>query len=359
MKYLLLLINPGSTSTKFGVYSTKEGKCLFEHEILHDKSKLEEFSHLIDQKEYRKQLILSVIGAEGFKKEEFQAVVGRGGLLKPGEGGVYMITHPMLEDLETCKYGTHASNLGAIIAHEVASSWNVTSFIADCVSVDEFEPFAHVSGIKGVNRKARAHVLNLRQVAHMTAAELEMDIDDTHLIGVHLGGGITVSAMRSGKFIDVNNALLGEGPFSPERTGTFPVEDVIDMAFSGKYTKKQLRKFFTKKAGLYSYLGTSDFREILKMIENGNEEAKFYVDAFAYRIAKSIGEMVTVFSGKIDGIFFTGGIARSELLINLVKERVSFLGRIFVFPGQFEMFALGKNIEMALNGTKKIKEYEQ
>ncbi|MCD6580006.1 butyrate kinase [bacterium] len=358
MKDLILIINPGSTSTKVAIYSMKEEKCMVENEINHGKKELSQFPKLMDQRSFRKKHILNFVKNNNIELNDFSCVIGRGGLLHPIEGGIYEVNDKLLEDLTEEKYGSHASNLGAILAYEIASPLGKRSFIAEPVTVDEFEPLAYVTGFKGLVRKCRAHVLNMRQVARRLSDKLGLDLSKSRFIGVHLGGGITIAAMKDGKFIDVNNALLGEGPFSPERTGTLPVEDVINMSYSGKYTKNELKKLLTKKGGLYSYLGTTNFLEILKRIEDGDEEAKFYVEAFAYRIAKTIGEMATVLYGKIDGIFVTGGIARSAYLMDLIKERVNFIGKIFIFPGQFEMFALGRNAHFAMAGKKKVKYYE-
>ena len=358
MKDLILIINPGSTSTKIAIYSMKAEKCIKEDEINHNKEQMSQFKHLMDQKSFRKEHILNFLKKNGIVLDEFACVIGRGGLLHPIEGGIYDVNDRLLEDLSSEKYGSHASNLGGILARDIASEIDVKSFIADPVTVDEFEPLAYVSGYKGIKRKCRAHVLNMRQVARQVAEKLNKNLSKTDLVGVHIGGGITVAAMRGGKFIDVNNALLGEGPFSPERTGTLPVEDVINMSYSGKYTKDELKKLFAKKGGLFSYLGTTNFLEILERIKKGDEEAKFYVEAFAYRIAKTIGEMATVLKGKLDGIFLTGGIARSDYLVKLIRERVEFIAPIYLFPGQFEMYALGRNAHFAMIGKKNVKHYE-
>ncbi len=358
MRDLILIVNPGSTSTKFGVYSMGKSTCVFEKEIDHPKEELEKFDGLIAQKSFRKDLVLESVKKNGYALDDVAAVVGRGGLLNPKEGGVYRVSEAMLNDLSSFKYGVHASNLGAIIANEIALELKVDSFIADPVTVKEFEPYAYVTGLKGTVRKCRAHVLNLRQVGRMLAEKIGKPFTATAFIGVHLGGGLTVAALRNGRFIDVNNALLGEGPFSPERTGTMPSEDIIDMSFSGQYTKEELKKLLTKKAGLISYLGTSDFREIQKRYEAGDEDAKFYTGAFAYRIAKTIGEMATVFSGKVDGIYITGGIARAKFLMDMITERVSFIAPVHLFPGQYEMTALGRNVHMALKKEIPINEYD-
>ncbi len=358
MNDLILIINPGSTSTKIAIYSMKEEKCIIENEIKHDKEKLSQFNTLMDQKSFRREHILEFLHNNKIDTHKLTCVIGRGGLLHPIEGGIYDVNNKLYEDLTKEKYGSHASNLGGILAKDIGDELGLKSFIADPVTVDEFEPLAYVTGFKGFVRKCRAHILNMRQVARQLADKLNMEISETSFVGVHLGGGITIAAVKGGKFIDVNNALLGEGPFSPERTGTLPVEDVINISYSGKYTKSELKKLFAKKGGLYSYLGTTDFLSILKKIDDGDHDAKFYVDAFAYRIAKTIGEMATVLFGKIDGIFLTGGIARSEYLVNLIKARVEFMGKVYLFPGQFEMYALGRNAHFAMLGKKKVKHYE-
>ncbi len=358
MKELLLIINPGSTSTKCAVYSMKNSKIVFEEELKHNREELETFGKLIDQTKFRKKLILNIILKNGYSSKDFAAIVGRGGLVHPCEGGAYKVNEKMIAELSECRYGTHASNLGAIISNKIGKEWSIDAFIVDPVTVDEFNPLAYVSGFKGIERKSRSHALNIRQVARLVADKIGKKFEEINFIGLHIGGGISVVAIEKAKFIDTNNALLGDGPFSSERAGTLPLEGIIDMAYSGKYTKEQLRKILSKKAGLFSYLGTSNFLEILDRIKSGDEGAKFIVDAFAYRIAKTIGEMATVLKGKIDAIFFTGGIARSEYIINILKERISFIAKTYVISGQYEMTALGRNIEMVLNGLQEIKKYE-
>ncbi|NMA73347.1 MAG: butyrate kinase [Bacteroidales bacterium] len=352
----ILVINPGSTSTKIAVYKNRE--FVFESTIIHTVEQLSEFKQTIDQLEYRKQII-----CDELKKNviplSFNAIIARGGLIKPIPGGVYYINDKMKLDVLT-PMRHHASNLGCLIASEIAEKQEIPcpAFIADPGVVDERQDLAKVTGLPLLPKIAISHVLNQRAIGRQYAREQQKEYDSLNLIIIHLGGGISIGVHQQGKIIDVNNALDGDGPFSPERAGTLPSGALIDLCFSGKYTQEELKKKIAGQAGLVAYLNTTDLRIILKRIETGDKKAQFIVEAMVYNIAKYIGAVATVLKGEIDAILLTGGMANSEYVINLLTDRISFLAPIAVYPGEKEMEALALNALAVLNGRFKAKEYK-
>ncbi len=352
----ILVINPGSTSTKIAVYENRE--VVFESTIIHTVEQLSEFKQTIDQLEYRKQII-----CDELKKNviplSFNAIIARGGLIKPIPGGVYYINDKMKLDVLT-PMRHHASNLGCLIASEIAEKQEnpCPAFIADPGVVDERQDLAKVTGLPLLPKIAISHVLNQRAIGRQYAREQQKEYDSLNLIIIHLGGGISIGVHQQGKIIDVNNALDGDGPFSPERAGTLPSGALIDLCFSGKYTQEELKKKIAGQAGLVAYLNTTDLRIILKRIETGDKKAQFIVEAMVYNIAKYIGAAATVLKGEIDAILLTGGMANSEYVINLLIDRISFLAPIAVYPGEKEMEALALNALAVLNGRFKAKEYK-
>jgi butyrate kinase len=354
----ILVINPGSTSTKYGIFSIQENKFIIDEEVMHDKEELAKFKIVTEQDEYRENLILNSIKEKGIELENNLAGIAcRGGLLHPLEGGTYAINESMLNDLRTCKWAEHASNLAAIIGDRIAKIFGTDAYIVDSVSTDEFEPVARISGHPKIERICRAHVLNLRAVARKAAQEIDKELAQTNFVGIHMGGGITVAALKKGKFVDVNNALLGEGPFSPERAGTLPLGSVIDMCFSGEFDQKSIKKEFTKKSGLVGYLGTNDIRKIEEMVNSGDEKTKLIFDAFIYQISKWAAAMAAVMNGQIDGVILTGGVSKSEMVTSQLKTRIGFLGRIFIYSGQYEMLALAQGVLRIIKGEEKPKVY--
>ena len=353
-KYVLV-INPGSTSTKVALYDQEfEVKS---NKLEHSQDELAKYNSVLDQYEYRLNLINNWLKKENIQTSSLKAVVGRGGLLRPIPGGTYLVTDKMLEDLRLGIGGEHAANLGGILARGIADKENINSYIVDPVSVYEFEEVARISGLNLIERKSLIHALNIKAVSHRRAEELNKDLDELNLIVAHLGGGISVAPLEKGRMIDVNNASE-MGPFSPERTGSLPVGDLIRMCYSGKYSYEDMKKKIKGKGGLMSYLGTIDAREVEKRIEAGDEYAKLVYDAMIYQIGKEIGAAATVLKGEVDDIILTGGLAYSNYIVEKVKEMVSFIGPIVVYPGEDEMGALNKGVLRVIKGEEKAKIYE-
>ena len=351
MSFWILAINPGSTSTKLAIY---DGDSQFASETLrHDPSGLA--SAVADQLDQRTDLIKQWLDASPVA-DKINAVVGRGGLLKPISSGTYAVNDAMIEDLHRGVQGEHASNLGGLIAHKLAEPLGVPAYIVDPVAVDEFIPEARVSGIPEISRRSLSHALNIKAVAHRAARDLGQQLADINMIVVHLGGGISVAPLRGGRMVDVNNANEG-GPFSPERTGGLPVGDVVKMAYSGRYTEKELLSVFTRKGGLLAYLGTNDGQEIASRIADGDEQADLVFRAMAYQVAKEVGAMAAVLCGKVRAVVLTGGLAHSELLTGWIKDRVRFVAPVLVFPGEDEMQALAEGALRVLTGAEKPQEY--
>lgn len=352
----ILAINPGSTSTKIAVF--EGSKQLFLKNIKHTSEELANFKVITDQYEFRKNIILKELESAGIDINELQAVVGRGGLVKPIPSGIYEVNSYMKEDLHKGLLGQHASNLGGLIADDIArSTRNARAYIADPVVVDELDELARVSGHPKFERISIFHALNQKAVARAHAKSISKDYEELNLIVAHLGGGISVGAHHKGKVIDVNNALDGEGPFSPERSGTLPVGQLAKLCFSGEYSLDDIKKMITGKGGFVAYLDTNDAYKVEQMAEAGDKEAKLIHDAMAYQVAKEIGAMSTVLMGKVDGIILTGGIAYGKPFVDVVKERVSHLADVFVYPGEDEMKALASNGLMVINGEIEPKEY--
>ena len=358
MKYRVLAINPGSTSTKIAVFDDAEP--VFIETLRHDSKKIAEFDGIIEQYEFRKELVLNALNENNVKLSSIEAVVGRGGLVKSISSGTYEINDEMLKDLKdpTLWGRIHASNLGAFISKSIADETGVPAFIVDPVTVDEFEDIARISGCPEIERQSLLHALNLRYCGINIANQIDKKFTDVNLIGVHMGGGISVAAIKEGKMIDVNNAVLGMGPFSPQRAGALPIGDLLELAFSGKYTHKELINMFTKTGGLIAYLGTDHGGEVIKMIGQGDKKAKLVFDAMLYQISKEIGACATVLKGKVDAIFLTGGLVYNQYVVNALKERTSFIAKIYVIPGEKEMEALTQGGVRVLKGIEEAKVYK-
>lgn len=355
-KKYVLAINPGSTSTKVAIY---EGEYeIKSNTIHHSKNELEMYERVIDEYDYRLNLIYNWLREENIDISCLRAVVGRGGLLRPMPGGTYLVTEKMLEDLRIGITAEHAANLGGILAKGIADKAEVDAFIIDPVAVDEFEEVARISGLKDLERKSQIHALNIKAVSYRRAEELNKDIKDLNLVVAHLGGGISIAPVKGGRMIDVNNASE-MGPFSPERTGDLPVGELVRMCYSGKYTLQEMRSKVKGKGGLVSYLGTSDAREVEKRIDNDDKYAELIYDAMIYQIGKEIGSAATVLKGDIDDIILTGGLAHSKYLVKNIKKMVSFIANIVVYPGEDEMSALNKGVLRVIEGKGKFKIYEE
>lgn len=357
MTYRVLAINPGSTSTKIAVFDDKTP--LFEKTLRHDPAELDKFGGIIEQYDFRKTLVMEAMAEYNVMPESLHAVVGRGGLVRPVSGGTWKISETMLNDLkDPTRWGRiHASNLGAFIAKAIADPLGIPSFIVDPVVVDEFDDIARISGIPEIERKSLLHALNIRYIGRLLAAELGKDYSEANLIGVHMGGGISVAAIKNGRVVDVNNALLGMGPFSPQRAGALPIGDLIDMAYSGKYTKKELNNYLTKAAGLMAYLGTDSGIEINKRITAGDDFARKIQEAMCYQVAKEIGACATVLRGKVDAIYMSGGLVYNASVVDFIRDRVGFIAPLFVYPGEKEMEALSQGGVRVLSGLEPALEY--
>lgn len=354
-EYRILAINPGSTSTKIGVYSNE--RSVLEKTIRYDSSELKDFVKVTEQYQMRKASILQALDEEGINLSNVDAVVGRGGLLRPIEGGTYTVNKAMLEDLNKGYAGEHASNLGGILAFEIASQLNIPSFIVDPVVVDEMKSIARISGFSEIERKSIFHALNQKAVARRVAKQLKKNYQDLRLIVTHMGGGVTVGVHEYGRVIDVNNGLHGEGPFSPERAGTIPVGDLIELCYSGKYFIDEIMKKVVGQGGLVGYLGTNDAVKVEERIAKGDEKATLIYDAMAYQIAKEIGSASTVLSGQVDAIVLTGGLAYGKEFINKITDRIAWIADVIVIPGEDELQALAEGALRVLRHEEKAKVY--
>ncbi|MEA4848372.1 MAG: butyrate kinase [Clostridiaceae bacterium] len=352
----ILAINPGSTSTKVAIF--KDEKNIFQKNLSHSAEDVSKYAKITDQYEYRQKMILDWLEETGVSPESLSAVVGRGGMLKPMPGGTYIVTDAMIGDLRIGVQGEHASNLGGIIAKGIAEPEGIPAYIVDPVATDEVDDIARISGLPEVPRRALVHALNIKAVARRAAKDMGKDLSEVDFVVAHLGGGISVSPLRRGKIVDVNGADDG-GPFSPERAGGLPAGQLVKICFSGKFTQAEMKKKIIGKAGLVGYLGTNDARDVVKMIDGGDQKAALIFDAMAYQIAKEIASMATVLNGKLDAVVLTGGLAYSELLCKEISKRVGFIGPVLIYPGEDEMQALAEGALRALKGAEKAKIYEE
>lgn len=351
---LILVINPGSTSTKVAVY--RDEHPVLVSNIHHTMEELSGFQDITSQYPFRKDLVLRELSRHGIPFR-FGAIIGRGGLGKPVRGGVYRINEKLCHDMIHAKR-KHACNLGCLIAAELANDLdNCMALTADPVVVDEMEDVARITGSPLMQRRAVWHALNQRAIAHRYAKERGTRYEDLDLIICHLGGGISVAAHRHGKAVDVNNALDGEGPFSPERAGTLPTADLIRLCFSGKYTQEQLLKRIAGKAGMAAHIGSTDIRELVRRIGEGDEKVRLLVDAMIYQTAKSIAAEGAVLYGKVDAVLLTGGMAHSEYIVSNLTRRIAYLAPVKVYPGEGEMESLAQNALAVLRGEIATQEY--
>ncbi|MBA4312960.1 MAG: butyrate kinase [Chlorobiaceae bacterium] len=350
-QHSILIINPGSTSTK--IAHSIDGTIVERDTIQHTVEEIRKYKTLWDQFPYRLKL------CEQWATEritECSAVVSMGGLLRSVEGGTYLVNEKMLNDARANLQGEHASNLGCALAQTISSKYNCPAYIVDPVSVDEFEPLAYYSGHPKIKRRSLSHALNIHAAARRAAEELKLPLSHSSFVICHLGGGISIAPVRSGKIIDVNDAS-SDGPFSPERTGGLPLQPFISLCFSKEFNETDIRKLVMGKGGLVAYLGTNSVVEVEKRIENGDMEALNVYQAMAYQISKEIGAMAAVLSGKMNAIVLTGGIAHSKILISWIIDRVQFISRVLVFPGEDEMLALAQAGLRVLNQLEQAKEY--
>ena len=350
-----LIINPGSTSTKIGVFDDEN--LLFEETLRHTTEEISQFPTIVDQKDFRKKIITDLLASKNFDMKSLNMVVGRGGMLKPIPGGTYAVTDDLLHDLVIGKQGQHASNLGGILAREIGDSLGIPSFIVDPVVVDELAPVARFSGVPELPRTSVFHALNQKAVAKRYAKEIGKPYETLRLIVVHMGGGVSVGAHLNGKVVDVFNALDGDGAFSPERAGAVPSGALIKMCFSGKYTEKEVYSKIVGKGGFNAYLGTNDMREVTKRANAGDKQAAAAKEAFLYQVSKNIGSMAAVLYGKVDQIILTGGIAYGADVCAAIKERCGFIAPFTVYPGEDELLALAQGGLRVLRGEEEAKQY--
>ncbi|NLL28113.1 MAG: butyrate kinase [Bacteroidales bacterium] len=355
---LVLAINPGSTSTKIAVFNCDYEK-LFQENIKYTAEELAPFASITDQYEFREDGILTKLKEAGIDKNKIKIVVGRGGLVKPIESGMYEVNEAMIKDLKVGILGQHASNLGGLIADDIAKNIpGAKAFIADPVVVDELQDVARITGHPACEKVSIFHALNQKAIARAHAKSQNKDYNKMNLIVAHLGGGISVGAHYQGRVIDVNQALDGDGPFTPERSGGLPTGALIKLCFSGKYSYNDVKKMLTGQGGLVAYLGTNDAQKVENMVKDGDEKATLIYKAMAYQIAREIGSAAAVLKGKVEAILFTGGIAYDKTFIEWIKEYVEFIAPIFVYPGEDEMKALAFNGINFLKGESQIKEYK-
>lgn len=356
MSELILAINPGSTSTKIAVY--KDGRELFCKTLRHSSEELAPYKTVIDQLEFRKQTIKNALKENSIALSDLNLIVGRGGLVRPIPSGVYIVNDAMIDDIKSGKNGEHASNLGAMIARDLADEvGGIMAIIADPVVVDELDPVARITGHPAFRKISIFHALNQKAIAKLYAREYGKNYNELNLIVAHLGGGVSVGIHKKGRVVDVNDALSGDGPFSPERSGSLPAAQLVDICFSGKHSKDEIKKMISGKGGVVAYLGTNSFQEVEKRVEEGDKEAQLISDAFAYQLAKEIGAMATVVSGEVDAIILTGGIAYNKGLMESVKRKVSFIAPVSIYPGEDEMGALAQNGFSVLEGKEEAKVY--
>ncbi len=348
MKSIVLVINPGSTSTKIALYRGEE--ILFEKIIFHTDDELTPYNGVMEQEEYRKELIIKQVKESGIKLEDIALVIGRGGLVKSIPSGVYEVNEQMKEDLHSGLNGIHASNLGGLIASSIANMIGVKAYIADPVVVDEMSELAHISGHPMFPRKSIFHALNQKAVAKAYAKSVGKSYEDVNVVVAHLGGGVSVGAHKKGLVVEVNNAILGDGPFSCDRCGSVAVGDVIDLAFTGEYSKEELKKMINGEGGFLAHLGSNNAKEIEKRASEGDKQYKLILDAFIYNIAKSIGSCSTAIKGEVDAIILTGGIAYNKYICGEIASYTKWIAPLDIHPGEDELLALAQNGALVLEG---------
>ena len=355
MSYRILTIDPGSTSTKIGVFDDE--KMLFEENLHHSAEELAQFETIPQQEAFRRRLVLKALEEHHIPLESLSAVCGRGGVLKPVHGGTYLTTDAMIDTLKKGPYGHHASNLGGLLAREIGSALHIPSYIVDPPVVDELAPLARYSGHPLITRRSIFHALNQKAVAKRYAKEIGKPYESLNLIVCHMGGGVSVGAHVKGEVVDTGNALEGEGPFSPERSGTLPSGALVDLCFSGKYTQQEIRRMITGNGGLLAYTGSTDMQELMRRAAT-DAKVREVIDAFHYRVAKEIGAMAAAMKGQVDQIILTGGIAHGQETVDALKGYVSWIAPVTVSPGEGELLALAEGALRVLRGEETAKIYE-
>ena len=355
MGFKILAINPGSTSTKIALYDDEQPTLALT--LRHSAEEIARFPRIIDQLDWRKEMVLEALAKNNFDVKSLSAVIGRGGLIKPIESGVYEVNAALKNDLVNAQR-EHASNLGGLIAEQIAQAAGVKAYIADPVVVDELDDIARLSGIPECPRISIFHALNQKATARLHCERMGWVYEESNLIVAHMGGGISVAAHKQGRIVDVNNALDGDGPFAPDRAGSIPSSELIKVCFSGQYTKEELLKFISSKGGLVAYLGTNSVIQVMERIAQGDQRTKKVLDAMCYNIVKQIGAMAAALSGSVQTIVLTGGIAYNEPVVEYIRERCSFIAPIAVYPGENELEALVTNALVVLRGVITPKVYK-
>lgn len=353
--YKIFTVNPGSTSTKIALF--EGGEAVFSRNVSHDAEKLKEFPEISDQFDYRKETILKELTAAGVSLDGVDAFSGRCGGTVSMEGGVYAVNEIMLEDVRSGKYVKHPAGLGCQLAHDFAGQYGKPAFVVNSPDTDEFQDLARVTGLKGIYRESKVHALNQKEIGIRYAKAKGKTYEDMNLIICHIGGGVSVTAHRQGRMVDSNDIAQGDGPMAPTRCGQIAVKDVVNLCFSGDLTEKEIRDKITKSGGLVDHLGTSDAREVTKMIEEGNTYAKLIYDAMIYEIGKTAGAMAAVLYGKVDAVVLTGGISYDKYVVQVLTEMLSFIAPIEVMAGEFEMEALAAGAIRVLSGEEQVREY--
>jgi butyrate kinase len=353
-KFCILAINPGSTSTKVALFTNE--KLIFDETIRHYPFELQKFEKIWDQYEFRKSHILDLLERHKIGRDSLDAVVARGGLFKPLEGGTYRVNQRMIQDARMATYGEHASNLGCILAYGIAWVVNVPAFVVDPPSVDEMNPLARYSGMPEIPRTSIVHALNIHATARLAAKKLKRKYRESRFVIAHIGGGTSITAVKEGRIIDCSHGLSG-GPFTPARTGSLPVVELVELAFSGKYSLEELKRRLVGEGGLVAYLGTHNAEEIEQRIKGGDEQAKEVYHAMAYQIAKEIGAMAAVLEFTLDAIVLTGGLAYSTILVQWIRKYVRKIGKVLTFPGEDELEALALGALRVLKGEESAMEY--
>jgi butyrate kinase len=349
--YVVLAINPGSTSTKLALY--KGDSKIASHSEIHSTELLRQFPNVWDQYSLRKNIITSWLESHRIRPD---AVIATGGLLKPVPGGVYTVNAGMLSDAHANIQGEHISNIGCAVAADIAGTYGCPAFVADPVSVDEFEPFARISGHPRIERKSLSHALNIHAIVRRACNDLSLEHEAARFVAAHLGGGISVCPIQGGRIIDANDAS-SDGPFSPNRTGDLPLQQFISLCFSGELDEPEIRKLVTTEGGLFAYLNTNSLIDIENRIRGGDREAEFILGAMTYQISKEIGAMATVLHGSVDAVILTGGLAASRRLTGQITERIGFIAKVIIYPGEDELEALASAALRILRGEESPREY--
>lgn len=350
-----LIINPGSTSTKIGVFDDETQ--ILDKTLRHSTEEINSYPSIFAQKDFRKNMVVDALKEENIDIKSLNVIVGRGGLLKSIPGGTYAVTDALLNDLVHPVQGEHASNLGGILAREIGDSLGVPSYIVDPVVVDELEPVARISGVPEIERVSIDHPLNQKAMARRYAKSVGKKYEDVNVIVVHMGGGTSTGVHKNGKMVDVYAALNGDGAFSPERANGIPAKALVEMCFSGKYTFDEMKKKIVGNGGFNGYLGTNDMREVNKMVEAGDKKAELVRAAFIYQVCKNIGACATVLKGKVDQIILTGGIAYGKEVTDAITESVGWIAPVTVYAGEDELLALAQGALRVMNGEEEVKEY--